>query len=156
MLAYQIFVYYCPIWCSRRAKIATGLTFGHFVYFHVLIVEFIRSKVQRSTILENFCCHTLLTLFALLRIKTSHKYFMNPLGRSFFCSLITISYIELHIPSMGHGVFGVEEVDVPLHPPYFEPVLSWTNLCMILRVPTSALWILWRDLFSVPSLPLVT
>ena len=40
---------------------------------------------------------------------------------------------------MGHGVFGVEEVDVPLFPPYFEPALSQTNLCMILRVQTSAL-----------------
>ena len=33
-----------------------------------------------------------------------NKCFMNSLRRSFFCSLIAISYIELHTPLMGHGV----------------------------------------------------
>ena len=54
------------------------------------------------------------------------------------------------------GVFGVEEVDVPLVPPYIVPALSQTNLCMILRVPTSALRISCGDLFSVHTLPIVT
>ena len=54
--------------------------------------------------------------------------FTNWLRGYFFCSLITISYIELHTPSMAHGVFGVEEVDVPLVLSYIVPVLSQIKL----------------------------
>ena len=68
-----------------------------------------------------------------------NKCFMNSLRRSFFYLFIAISYIELHITLMGHGVVGVEEVDVALFPPYFEPALSQTHLCMIHHVPISAL-----------------
>ena len=31
---------------------------------------------------------------------------------------------------MGHGVFGMEEVDAPLFPPLFEPALSQTK-CVV-------------------------
>ena len=48
---------------------------------------------------------------------------------------------------MGHSVFGVEEVDVTLFPPLFEPALSQTHLHMILRGPTSAFQILCKDHF---------
>ena len=40
---------------------------------------------------------------------------------------------------MGHGIYGVEEVDAPLFSPQCEPAISKMHLCMILRVPTSAL-----------------
>ena len=63
---------------------------------------------------------------------------MNSLRRSFFCSLIVISYIELQTPLMGHVVVGVVEADVQLFSLQCEPAQSQTNLCMILRVPTSA------------------
>ena len=77
---------------------------------------------------------------------------MISLRRSFFCSCIAMSYIEFHAPLMGHVVVGVVEVDAPLFSPQCEPALSQTNLCMILRVPTSALLILYGDYFSVHSL----
>ena len=64
---------------------------------------------------------------------------MNSLQRSFFCSLIAISYIELHTCPMGHVVVDMVEADAPLFSLLCEPALSQTNLCMILRVPTSAL-----------------
>ena len=63
---------------------------------------------------------------------------MNSLQKLFFCSLIAISYIELHIPLMGHVVVGVVEGDVPLFSPHCEPALSGTNLRMILRFQTLA------------------
>ena len=37
--------------------------------------------------------------------------FMNSFWRSFVCSLIAITYIELHTPLMGHVLVGVVEVD---------------------------------------------
>ena len=37
---------------------------------------------------------------------------MNSLRRTFFCSLIVISYIELHPSSMRHVVDGVAEVEL--------------------------------------------
>ena len=61
-------------------------------------------------------------------------------GGSFFCSLIAISYIELHTPLMGHVVVSVSVVegDAPLFSTHWEPALSGTNLCIILRVQTLA------------------
>ena len=64
---------------------------------------------------------------------------MNSLQRSFLCSLIAIRYIELHTSLMGHVNVVVMEVDAPLFSLQCEPALSQTNLCTILRVPTSAL-----------------
>ena len=51
---------------------------------------------------------------------------------------------------------GVVEVDAPLFSPKCESALSQTNLCMILCVPTSVLWIPYGDHLSVHLLPLVT
>ena len=53
--------------------------------------------------------------------------------------LITISYIELYICSILHGVIGVEEEYVTLFPPKFEPALFQTNQGIILHVSTSVL-----------------
>ena len=66
---------------------------------------------------------------------------MNAFRRSFFYSLIVISYIELYTPLMRHNVVGVTEVDAQLFSIQWEPALSLsqTNLCMVLCVHTSAL-----------------
>ena len=58
---------------------------------------------------------------------------------------------------MGNVLVGVvEEVDAQLFSPQCEQTLSQKHLCMIIRVPTSALRILCGDHFSVHSLLLVT
>ena len=69
----------------------------------------------------------------------SQQVLYESLQRSFFCSLITIGYIELQTCSMGHSVFDVVEVDAPLFSQQCESALSLTHLRMILHVPTSAL-----------------
>ena len=67
-----------------------------------------------------------------------NKCFMNSLRRSYFFSLIAISYKELHhTPWMGHVVVGVMEVDEPIFSPQCEPTLSQTHLCMLFHVLTS-------------------
>ena len=55
-----------------------------------------------------------------------------------FCSLIAISYTELHSLLMGQVLIGVIVGDAPLIFPNCEPALSGTNLRMILCVQTLA------------------
>ena len=65
---------------------------------------------------------------------------MNSAPRSFFCSLIAISYKELlHTPVMGHVIVGVVEVDAQLFSQQSAPAVSQTHLCMILCVQISVL-----------------
>ena len=59
--------------------------------------------------------------------------------RSFFCSCIADSYIELHTSVMGHVVVGVVGVDAQLFSLQCEPALSQTHLCMFHHILTSAL-----------------
>ena len=63
---------------------------------------------------------------------------MNSLLRSFFSSIIAVSYIELHTPLMRHVLVGVVVGDAQLLYPQCEPALSGINMRMILRVPTLA------------------
>ena len=67
---------------------------------------------------------------------------IQPTGSKLFTTPHTLvtCYIQLNARSIGHGVFGVEEVDVALFLLYMIPALFKTNnLCMILRVPTNVL-----------------
>ena len=67
-----------------------------------------------------------------------NKCFMNSLRRSFFCSLIAISYKELHhTPWMGHVVVGVMEVGVHKFSPQCEPTVSQIHLCILFHFLTS-------------------
>ena len=69
----------------------------------------------------------------------SQQVFYEFFAEIIFLFFIAISYIEFHIPLVGHVVVGVVEVDVLLFSPQCEPALSQTHLRMILRVPTSAI-----------------
>ena len=54
-----------------------------------------------------------------------NKCLMNSAPRSFFCSLIAISYKELlHTPVMEYVIVGVVEVNAPIFSPQLEPTLS--------------------------------
>ena len=117
--------------------------FPHNYYFHKIIYSINRTwciwcKGGKCHITSSLICTSSIPNKSVHDRPCPNKCFMNPLGRSFFCSLITISFIELYTSSMGHGIFGVEGVDVSLFPPQLEPALSQTNLCMMLCFPTSA------------------
>ena len=58
-----------------------------------------------------------------------HKRLMNSLRRSFFCSFIVISYIELHNPLMGHGKGG-------------DSLQSQKQLCVLV---VDCLWLMWTE-----------